>query len=806
MWLSKRLTQLKGSRVVILPDRPDLGVQRLFSAFKAEAKPLMVIELDEADACDAQAQALKFADAVTKALGVTLVAPGLPVPAGLRILAAFAEIYGRPTYLLFGAEYGPQLIDLLRGSDAERLILVSKTPLELPKAAVLDETDLHLSEEEACALAGGMLSREEVVALLKESGHAYETFNLMLHDKVGLPSPLMPTLWGPKLPPGTEIAVPPEDLLEVLLEREEWGRSLALVVRHLPERASTILSEAGPHFINQGLHGRLWHYLALLPDEYEDDAVLFWKLSAAIRLNRYEELRARIQAHLQQHEAPELRALYAGIFLTHEEARAEVQRAALLETPLTLHMSGFFESDIAKGVGLLKRAVRLAERRGRVDDSVRSAGILTVRLIEAGHYREALHWGSWSLDLFEKSDMKDLTRKLQLTNDYAFARILTGEISGLGSLLSESERVVAGVFDVWAELLRGTLGDYYVATGESAKALPLYYPVHENAPREELGLRGLPLVKALLDLEEYDRASEIAERIYHLTEDLALHYRQPAILAQGLVLCCTSPYKGVKLLSNLLENNQLPAYLGAQARLYQAYAFMELNNEAAARAQLAHPSLSDLAESGLRFLSGPEERFRDLWDTVLGEVTLELRFLGHRDVWLEGKRLKLSLQSLELLAILAQHPMGLSSEKLALELYGEQGNTNALYVAVKKLRQGGVPVSNSPYRLEYEVRADFLEFHKYLLSGQLKEAMTLYKGPLLEESQAPALERLREHLDAQIYETMLVSNDVDALTAYSEHVADDLAIWERLLQTLPAGDPRTLLARTKAKTLALEYN
>ena len=134
-----------------------------------------------------------------------------------------------------------------------------------------------------------------------------------------------------------------------------------------------------------------------VPEELDDERLLFWRLSAAVRLNIHEELRARTESLLEGQEAPELRALYAGIFLPPDTALSELRRAALFETPLTLYMLGVHEPDGERGCGLLKRALRLAERLGRSDEAMRNAGALAARLLDTGHYREALHWGGVGL-------------------------------------------------------------------------------------------------------------------------------------------------------------------------------------------------------------------------------------------------------------------------------------------------------------------------------------------------------------------------------------------------------------------------
>ena len=804
MWANARLEKVTAYRLVVLTAPPEWGTQRLLAALKESVSPLVILRFDEAVQEDPVAQSLVFSEGVAAALGASLITHGLPYSVGLRLVDAFREVYGAMTYLVVGAEHAPELTRALAASEAQRVVaLCDVVPEGWQDALVLDEAALRLSEEEALALCGDALPEAQTLALLEESGGAFEPFYSALHSLQGLPLPLMPTLDGLRLPPGQELAVAPAELLEVLLERGEWDRALVLAVRHLPGRVSEILKEAGPHYRARGLQGRLWKLLQEVPGELDDERLLFWRLSAAVRLNVQEGLRARIEGLLEKQEAPELRALYAGIFLPPDAALNELRRAALFETPLTLHMLGVYEPEGERGCGLLKRALRLAERLGRPDEAVRNAGALAARLLDTGHYREALHWGEWALELYDRNDLRDLTRRAYLVNDCAFVRLLTGDITGLGTLLAETERLLAGVFGGAADLLRSTLGDYYVALGESERALPLYRLLYDKAPRERLGFYGRPLVRALLELGETREAERIAERGVVLTEGAESVYRLPALLAQGMVLAVTAPGRALTLLESLLRE-PLPAWLEAQARLWRSLALLELDEEARARAELAHPSLADLGEAGLRLLAGPEARFRELFDAVLGEVDLELRLLGRREVWFEGRPLELPFQSLELLAILARHPLGISPERLALSLYGERGGTNALYGAVKKLRQW-LPVEGTPYRLGVGVRADFLELDDLLLQGRLKEAVLRYRGPLLHESEAPALQSLREALEARLREAVLSSEDADAVAAFAELAEDDLELWEKLGALLPAADPRAMLARFKAGRLSAEY-
>ena len=142
------------------------------------------------------------------------------------------------------------------------IALCNAPPEDWQDALVLDEAALRLLEEEALALCGSALPHAQTLTLLKESGGAFEPFYSALHALQGLPLPLMPTLEGLRLPPGQELAVTPAELLEVLLERGEWDRALVLAVRHLPERVSELLKEAGALLPHQRLAGAALETLA----------------------------------------------------------------------------------------------------------------------------------------------------------------------------------------------------------------------------------------------------------------------------------------------------------------------------------------------------------------------------------------------------------------------------------------------------------------------------------------------------------------------------------------------------------------
>ena len=93
-------------------------------------------------------------------------------------------------------------------------------------------------------------------------------------------------------------------------------RAADVAVRHVPGRAVEVLLRAAPVFHEQGLHSHLWQLLESLPRPLQlRSDVLFWRLSAAARLNRSEQIKEEVQRHLSEHEAPELRALFAGIYL-----------------------------------------------------------------------------------------------------------------------------------------------------------------------------------------------------------------------------------------------------------------------------------------------------------------------------------------------------------------------------------------------------------------------------------------------------------------------------------------------------------
>lgn len=187
---------------------------------------------------------------------------------------------------------------------------------------------------------------------------------------------------------------------------------------------------------------------------------------------------------------------------------------------------------------------------------------------------------------------------------------------------------------------------------------------------------------------------------------------------------------------------------------------------------------------------------------------LRLEYLsdGAHATTVDGREVPLTLRHAEILTLLALHPNGLSAERLALQLYGEPGNPVTVRAEIHRLRSqlGASVVQTRPYRLAADVDADFLRARTAVRSGTPAEALRVFRGPLLPESEAPAIREERETLTAQVRQVALNSGDPAVLWPFWETScgADDFAVLDALLRTLPAADPRRAAVATHRARLA----
>jgi hypothetical protein len=186
---------------------------------------------------------------------------------------------------------------------------------------------------------------------------------------------------------------------------------------------------------------------------------------------------------------------------------------------------------------------------------------------------------------------------------------------------------------------------------------------------------------------------------------------------------------------------------------------------------------------------------------------LRLRLLGQNSsAEVNSGRRERGPRSLELLAVLAMHPEGMTSEQLALALYGERGKTVTIRAQVHRVRMylGARSVETYPYRLNVPVEADWVEVRRLVSAGRPREALRAYRGPLLPASDAPEIVETRALLEESLRRSILTTADPDLLSAWLAHPsgADDLAAARALVAVLPCGDPRRAAATATAAAIA----
>jgi hypothetical protein len=174
-----------------------------------------------------------------------------------------------------------------------------------------------------------------------------------------------------------------------------------------------------------------------------------------------------------------------------------------------------------------------------------------------------------------------------------------------------------------------------------------------------------------------------------------------------------------------------------------------------------------------------------------------------------GKKVVLSRRHSDIVALLACRPDGLTGDQLGLELYGDDHNPVTLRAELSRLRLvlGAHLLGSRPYRLRAPVDADFLKVQRLLEAGALREALAVYRGPLLPDSDAPGLVQVRDQLTRDLRAAVLACPDVVLLDAWAHTSSgtDDLGVWEVLAQRLPARSARRALAISRVRDLRAEY-
>ena len=807
-WLARhteRIRQHKGPTVFV--GDAAWGSHQIIYHLPTEDLPLAWLGLEPDDQGDPVYLGNRLADALASALGRPLLQHGMPYPYGLSILQRCRDALDPFQIAISYADLYPQFVaDVGNTLGTASLILTSEEalPLFYPNSLVLDRDALTLSLGDARELSPDL--PDAVLAdLLAESRSALEPFLALLHQHYGGPVPLRPTAKGYWYVQGFEEEASIGEVLTSLLYAERWSEALELAVRFKPKQVPTILEASGNYFLAQGLYRQLWRRLNQLDEAHqENEAVLFWLLVAARRVSQVAPLLARIETFLQHHDAPRLRAFYAPLSGGDTHLTQAERAVALARTSFTLYEYGLALNYDApeRAVEVLHEAVEQAEAEEDGYAVVRNAWSLAATYILVGRYDVGTTWAGWALELFDKHELKNTYRWLVTANEWAFGRILTGKTAGLETLLEEAEAHLASSVPGLAALVRSTLGDYWLSQGQADRALPYYEANAQSLDRAQLGENAINLVRTLLELGKHEAALEWAQRAQHLATD-----RAAADLSFGMALSLSDAAAELYL-QRAVDHYKSPiqAVHYARACSYLAFTYVERGDTVTAHRVMedVQPYLSALGASGERYLVGPATVLQKVvTGTQPGKAHLELSFLGPPQVRLDGQILTLSTRQLEVLALLALYPEGLSGQRLASYLYGEEASATSIKSLLARLREQ-VPISTRPYRLDIQVESDFDALLTHLKRGDIAEAIELYRGPLLSAAESPRLIEEQGFLERALREAVMSKGDLEAQYYLSTVMVDDLELWEVLPERLSPSDPRTPIVLSRIQQLRAE--
>lgn len=813
MWLT-RLTQLLKALNghTLIQAREQYGVSLLFQALRDERPEATVwLWLKVSEQADDIALGNRLATAVNNMLGSAVIPLAFPYGFTVHYLERMMPHLPRFRLLVSQAEvdsdFAAALLKLPRSHCQVALHSENTVSPALSADNLINEATLQITWEEAQAEALE-IAPETLRRFYQATQGAYLGFNNALRNHQGYPAETLQTPEGTELrQQGEAVAVEPETLFEVLLEKRRYIEALELAVAALPAYVHQVVHEAGSRMQELGLYERLFLLLRSLDEKYLACAeILEWLLVAAAHVNQHASILPIVDDYLSRHEALHLEARRLA-FITSKEERYTKARALVTrqKTPLTLFHLSIAAASPSERIAVLQEAVHLAEAEGRMYDVVRNAGALAEALIQAGRFYEGTHWAEWALRKFDTSRLQDGQRRLRVLNTLAFGRLIIGEYAGMEEELLTVQASLESYSDELVITYRSTLAELCLLTDKLEAARLLAKRNVSECERPLVGMTTTVLVRILIELGEFDQALKEAQQALSLTAFESLEYHAYSELALGMALSMTDPEAAAPYLRRVM----LSEALVVDKRLVAVFYGLRCRVLTLAEVpQQLREVLDNLPSSGLRLFSGPETLFREVWRLIRNDgPALSIQLLGQPQVKRNGEVIRLAPQALHIVAVLSLQTQPVTLEQLHTALFSEfeAMTASTLYTWLSKIR-AEIQISHKTYAIAEPFELDVKQFETLLTTGYLRDAITLYRGELLPGVSGPFIDDRRMELSESLRQALLLSDDVDACFAGAQILKEDYEVWlhaQRLLQRV--NDPRIVMASARVNLLAPQY-
>ncbi len=815
MWLPRVVAAVASStRPVVIVGGEPVGAPFVIDALREHARAAW-FEVGGSIRDDVVAQGNSLARAVNAVMPGQLLMTALPYSSHLSAMKRHKDAI-QPLWLVATLTVDAQpliegLLDLHQHGYRVALDIRSKQPLPkrvLASCALFGPEELHLPLDEARQVAPRGLEPRDVERLWRATEGRFGDFTREVLRAAGLPRTLVPSAQSALVDERDAPAVEPVQAIHALSREGELASALELAVLRAPHLVEGLLHQAGPRYQEEGLLSRLHLLLSALEEPYSlGERVLEWRLVAGFHAGDTAEALSDVDAHLETHIAPDLRARRAG---TMDRAAGFVLAQQALEakrSPLTVWQYGRLHPNHEASVEHLREAVQLADDQGTRYEVARNADTLAAKLCHVGQFAGAASWARWALDVFDGERLHDGPRRLLILNNLAVARILSGDLVGLKRSLEEALTLVEGHLPGLATMFRSTVAQLELAEGRPEVALQAVATSYNASPRRHRARFGYQYVRVLLELGRTSEARQLAADVSEVSRGGAPHEQSLAALARGMVGAVTGDGKAAWDLTEAM----IDPLLNAEQRLPAALYYLLASDGA------AHNVPSDLAQVlgtlhpvALHVLSGPAAAFEGVWPTLTVTTpvsTLDLAFLGRTACRYQGVPVTLAPRLAEVTLALALHPQGISRDELNdfLTPEGREPYSSGGIRGMMTRLRGILPVSDAPYRITVPYQADVLTLRNLLAGGKVREATALLRGPLLPLSEAPGVVEQRWALEEQLRQAALLNGDPEVLYDLAERLGDDLEFWEATADALGAGDPRLALARARVRRLEEAY-